>query len=148
MNPPINRDHQMKIRRRRWSDAPLLHAMKMHLDPPSAIGQSTFKSTDSPKDVPPWPLIAMRPLDQWLRLFLSIKPMFFANGSFALEFFRYSNCPDTKFECHSISLHSWCISASEEHLKSEFDREREEKSHLELQFRLRKCGMKSHASGD
>ena len=46
------------------------------------------------------------------------------------------------------SLHSWLISASKECLKSDFDRERKEKSHLELQFHLRKCRMKSHASGD
>ena len=37
-----------------------------------------------------------------------------------------------QFECHSSSLCSWCISASEEHLKSDFDWKRKEKSHLEL----------------
>ena len=47
-----------------------------------------------------------------------------------------------------VSLCSQLISASIEHLNSNFDRERRKKSHLELHFCLQKFGMKSLASGD
>ena len=93
-------------------------------------------------------LIAMHLFIERLGPISPLNNVIFATERIALELSRNSNCPDTNSSVNLISSCSWLVSASKECLKSRFDRDIEGKSHLELQFCLRKWGIKSHASGD
>ena len=112
----------------------LLHAMRINRDPPSVIGRSPSLATIRSNGASSWPLMAMNPWDQRPCLFHTYLKTVIHDGT---------NCPWSiiKFSLFRASFrepfdseYSWCISASNECLKSKFDRRRRKKSHLELQF--------------
>ena len=108
----------------------------MELNLNCSLGSSGHKAKVMirPKDVSSWPLIAMSPWDQWPRLFLTSLNVILCDGKRHTWFFEKFLLFRPPFHVPFVSWCSWCISASIECLKSNFDREIRKKSHLELQF--------------
>ena len=134
VDPSRHHERWIKIQRMIEFTHLLLHAMKSHINPPSAIGWSSIEGNDSPSDAWSWPLMAMRLFIQRSRPKINSLNTVLRDGKNCpwnfekLDLFRHP------FHVPFDSLCSWPISASKDYLKSKFDWERKKKSHLGLQF--------------
>ena len=129
-----HRNHWINIQRMIKAKCFLLHAMKSHLDPPLAIQRSPsimmFRSIDTWSRL----LILRRPFIGRLRPNSTSLNVVLRDGRSRLWIFIKFNLCRPSIHVLFDSLYSWLISASKHYLKSKFDKENKEISHLELQF--------------